>query len=154
MKPITRFRTGGLILMSVALLGCGGSTPGPKADLIPVSGTVKLGGRPMAGIQVAFVPIGSTAGQGAFAVTDDAGVYDLVHNATRLPGIGAGEYVVQFTKWVQPDGSPLPEKTAPHMVNAVNLIPPGWGGGGDAWPQTQIKVSPATTKLDFDIPAR
>jgi hypothetical protein len=38
------------------------------------------------------------------------------------------------------------------MVNAVNIIPPGWGGGGDAWPQTQIKVSAATPTLDFDIP--
>jgi hypothetical protein len=154
MKPITRLRHYGLMLMGAALLGCGGSVPGPKEDLIPVSGTVKLGGQPTAGIQVAFVPVGLTAGQGAFAVTNDAGAYDLVHNATRLPGIGPGDYVVQFTKWVQPDGLPLPEKTAPHLVNAVNLIPPGWGGGGDAWPQTQIKVGRATTKLDFEIPAR
>jgi hypothetical protein len=140
--------------MILSLTGCGSAVTAPHEDLVAISGTVKLGGQPVAGIQVSFVPVGSTKGQGAWAVTDEAGEYELVHNATQQPGVAAGDYVVQFQKWVQLDGSPLPENTPPHIVNAVNIIPPGWGGGADASPQAQIKVSATTPTLNFDIPGR
>jgi hypothetical protein len=70
MKTMTRCAiVGWVLMMPFFLAGCGDSaTPYPKEDLVEVSGTVKLGGRPVAGIQVAFVPTGSTAGQGASAV--------------------------------------------------------------------------------------
>jgi len=154
MTTLMRGVLASLLVLTFFLPGCGDAVTPPHEDLVPISGTVKLGGQPIAGVQVSFVPVGSTKGQGASAVTDETGEYELIHNATQQPGVAAGDYVVQFTKWVQPDGTPLPEKTPPHIVNAVNIIPPGWGGGGDAWPQTQIKVSEATPTLDFDIPGR
>jgi hypothetical protein len=152
MTTWTRFAVATMLALTFLLPGCGESVTPPHEDLVPISGTVKLGGQPLAGVHVAFVPVGSTRGQGATAVTDETGEYELIHNATQQPGVAAGDYVVQFTKWVQPDGSPLPDKTAPHLVNAVNLIPPGWGGGGDAGPQAQIKVSTSTPTFDFEIP--
>jgi hypothetical protein len=154
MTTSMRFAVANILALTFFLCGCGESVTPPREDLVPISGTVKLGGQPLAGVYVAFVPVGSTRGQGASAVTDETGEYELIHNATQEPGVAAGDYVVQFTKWVQPDGSPLPDKTPPHLVNAVNLIPPGWGGGGDAWPQTQIKVLMTTPTFDFDIPGR
>jgi len=143
-----------MLTLTFSLSGCGESVTPPHEDLVPISGTVRLGGQPLAGVHVAFVPVGMTKGQGASAVTDETGEYELIHNATQQFGVATGDYVVQFTKWVQPDGSPLPDKTPPHMVNAVNLIPTGWGGGGDAGPQTQIKVLTTTPTFDFEIPGR
>src|SRR5882724_2691369 len=117
---MTRCKNAALLWMMLALLGCGGPAAPPKEDLVPVSGTVKIGGKPVAGIYVSFVPNGTTTGQGAAGVTDDEGKYELEHNATHEPGIPVGDYVANLSKWVMPDGKPLPKDTAPHMVNATN----------------------------------
>ena len=149
-----RFANIGMLMTTLVLLGCGDSVPAPpKQDLVPVSGTVKLDGKPAEGVLVSFVPSGSTTGQGASAVTDAEGKYALVHNAMQKPGIAVGDYTVQLTKWVLPDGSPLPKDKAPHMVNAKNMIPERWGesapGGGNA-----VKVPAGGTTRDFDVPTK
>jgi hypothetical protein len=152
-KMMNRFTIAGLLSMTFVLLGCLDSVqPPPKEDLVPVSGTVKLGGQPTEGILVSFVPTGSTTGQGAIAVTDSAGHYELVHNATKKPGTAAGDYVVELSKWVMPNGEPLPKDKAPHLVGAANVIPPRWaeqipGGRGN-----EVKVLAGGTTRDFDIP--
>jgi hypothetical protein len=145
-----RYKNTGVLCLMFTLLGCGDSaSPPPKEDLVPVTGTVKIGGKPAVGIYVSFVPSGSTKGQGASGVTDEKGEFELEHNATHEPGIAAGDYQAKLSKWILPDGSPLPKDTAPHMVNAKNLIPESWekGSGGNT-----MKVPPGGTKFDFDIP--
>src|SRR5258708_35488040 len=90
-------------------VGCGESGPKPPIEkLVPVTGTVKLGGAPAAGIRVSFIPSGATSGNGAFALTDESGEYELLHNATQEPGTPAGNYSGQFSKFVMPDGTPVP----------------------------------------------
>ena len=70
---ITRWTNAGLLLMTFVISGCGENVaPPPKLDLVPVSGTVKFGGQPTAGISVMFTPTGATKGQGASVVTDAA----------------------------------------------------------------------------------
>ena len=136
--------------MTLTLLGCGGSSAPPHEDLVPVSGTVKLGGKPAAGVFVSFVPVGATKGQGASGVTDESGKFVLEHNATHKPGIAVGDYVANLSKWVMPDGSPLPKDKAPHMVGATNAIPKAWTDGPG---QNTSKVPAGGSTIDFDIPA-
>jgi len=139
-----------LLLMTFVVLGCGDSVPPPpKEDLVPVSGTVKVGGEPVEGVTVAYIPTGSTKGQGATGVTDSQGHYELVHNATQEDGVAAGDYTVQLSKWVMPDGSPLPKDKAPHMSGAVNMIPRRWGERDMG---NQVKVPAGGTTKDFDVP--
>lgn len=136
--------------MTFALLGCGDSNAPPKEDLISVSGTVQIGGKPAAGVFVSFVPNGSTKGQGGSGVTDEAGKYVIEHNATHKPGVAAGEYLPNLSKWVMPDGSAMPKDKAPHMVGATNAIPASWREQGAG--QHILKVQAGSATFDFDIP--
>ena len=150
LTTMNRYKNVGLLWMSFVLLGCLDSVPPPpKEDLVPVTGTVKIGGKPAAGVFVSFVPAGSTKGQGASGVTDENGEFELEHNATHEPGIAAGDYLANLSKWVMPDGSPLPKDTAPHMVDAKNLIPQSWTEGYGA---NIVKVPAGGTTFDFDVP--
>ena len=146
----------GLLLMGCVLAGCGEKVaPPPKEDLVPVSGTVKLGGKPMEGVLVAFIPAGNTPGQGATAVTDEDGHYELIHSASKEPGASAGQYTVQLSKWVTADGSPLPPDKPPHMAGGKNLIPDRWAdkmGGAGGGQANQFSVPAGGATLDFDIP--
>jgi hypothetical protein len=148
-----RFTTAGLMLMMFVLLGCGESVaPPPKEDLVPVSGTVKVGGQPVEGVLVSFVPSGDTTGQGASGVTDSAGHYALVHNVTKKPGAPVGNYVVSLSKWVMPDGSAAPQNQPPHRTGAKNLIPDRWGEQVPGGRGNTANVAAGGTTLDFDIP--
>src|SRR5258708_10145300 len=106
----TRWTRAAVSVFAFLCVGCGESGPKPRVEnLVPVTGTVTLGGAPAAGIRVLFIPSGSTSGNGAFALTDESGEYELVHNATQEPGTPAGNYTVQFSKFVMPDGAPVPK---------------------------------------------
>ena len=48
------------LCMLALLAGCGGNSNLPK--LMPVTGTVTLDGKPLSGVMLSFVPIGSTHG--------------------------------------------------------------------------------------------
>lgn len=137
----------------LALPGCGESVaPPPKEDLVPVSGTIKIGGQPAEGVSVSFVPAGSTTGQGATGVTNKEGHYELIHGASQKPGAPVGEYTVNLSKWVMPDGSPLPADKPPHMVNAKNEVPDRWGEKMPGGRGNQVKVPAGGGTIDFDIP--
>lgn len=63
-----------LVSLSLCLCGCGG----PKGpDLTPVTGSVTYKGRPLAGVNVTFLP---ESGPGAFATTDADGKFSLKTN--------------------------------------------------------------------------
>lgn len=77
----------GIALTTLFAAGC---RPQQEKEVAPVSGTVKLDGKPLENVKVFFVPVsrGKDGKQGpiAFAVTDDKGHFTLAH---QDDGIGA-----------------------------------------------------------------
>jgi hypothetical protein len=106
-----------LLVISLALIGCGGG--GPK--MIPVTGVVTFEGKPIGKINVMFVPA-DTKGIIAQGTTEENGKFTL---QSLEPGDGAmsGEYKIAFkyvsdvipdmpgfTGGVKPEPSPIPLK--------------------------------------------
>jgi hypothetical protein len=79
-----------VLTLTVALIGCGSG--GDFADTVPVSGTINLGGAPLAGAKVTFVVKG-TEGRSASGLTDDSGKFKLTTFDTD-DGAIPGDYVV------------------------------------------------------------
>lgn len=79
------------------LAGCGG-----RADVAPVSGTIRLDGQPLAGARINTQPLGegqqANPGIGSFAVTDDTGRYSLELASPPQPGAVVGTHRVRITK--------------------------------------------------------
>lgn len=106
-----------------SLSGCGSSETGPDIEMIPVTGTVVMDGKPLAGAMVEFHPTGSTKGNGAYGLTDESGKFTLTDFHSN-PGCPPGEYGVTFSKITQPDGSPIPPGTQQGQVAMKEQIPP------------------------------
>lgn len=85
-----------LLTVGIALTGCSSSSRPPT---YPVTGTVSLQGKPVAGAAVTFVPA-DTEGEAASAITDSDGKYALT---TWEAGDGArpGQYRVKVSKQEQ-----------------------------------------------------
>ena len=130
------------------LVGCGGSNyEGPR--LCPVEGTVTLAGKPLSGVTLQFVPIGSTAGSGATGYTGQDGKYQLV--STRgFPGTPAGDYRVVAKKLVMPDGSDFPADSmvGPMDSPARQVLPSKYSARGN----TVLKVTVIEGPNVFDFP--
>jgi hypothetical protein len=91
----SRFLAGLFVFGSFALLasGCGGAAdPGVK-----VTGSVTKGGKPDAGVKVAFIPDDKAKGTGKGAQTDANGKFEL-----KVP---PGQYSVYLTKYVDSKGN-------------------------------------------------
>jgi hypothetical protein len=92
-----------LRFIAIALLaGLSGCSGGPK--VVPVSGTVMLGGKPLANAIVAFNPAAmpgkiEAPGPGSMGVTDDQGRYVLKIIGTdgRTAGAVVGEHRVRIS---------------------------------------------------------
>jgi hypothetical protein len=85
-----------LVTVGIVLTGCSNSSRPPT---YPVTGTVTLQGKPVAGAAITFVPTGEE-GDAASAITDSEGKYALT---TWQAGDGArpGEYRVKVSKQEQ-----------------------------------------------------
>jgi hypothetical protein len=92
---------------ALALLptGCGGS-PGP----VPVGGTVRWQGRPLAGGLVVFAPDADRGCRGplAFGTVGPDGAYSLATEAG--PGVPPGVYRITVTETPPATDSPLPAR--------------------------------------------
>ena len=88
-----------LILLTAGLLlsGCGSAGP----DLVPVSGTVTLDGKPLANAHVTFEPHN---GASSIAMTNSQGEYSLVFPGNRV-GALPGEHRVTIQYYLHSDGS-------------------------------------------------
>lgn len=86
------------MIFLVLSLGCQTRERGNIPRTAPVSGTVTLDGKPVAGAGVVFVPTGTPA-YGAYAMTDSAGRFTLKCSET-VKGAVPGNYLVQVTKVV------------------------------------------------------
>jgi hypothetical protein len=161
-RPIGRRFFVGVLVATLA--GCGG---GP--NVYPVSGSVRLKGKPLAGATVTFAPVGE--GRAAVATTEPDGTFRL---NTNLPGgsggSGAlpGDYKVTVSKFVPPDGMTEAEYEKKAAADAakresgaynpdvslpakVETVPPGYSDGA----KTKLKAavtSGGPNEFSFDIP--
>jgi len=121
-----------LVAAAALVLGCGG---GDK--IVPVSGTVKLDGKPLANAMVSFQPT-STAnnpkgGIGSYGSTDADGNYSLKTADTDKSGAIVGTHRVQINLKVESDDRPAFNRPPPKLLpKKYNLntelefkVPPG-----------------------------
>ncbi|MDY3555588.1 hypothetical protein R5W24_004731 [Gemmata sp. JC717] len=79
-----------IFAITVLFAGCGPSPP----QLAPVEGAVTLGGRPLANIEVVFVPEAGTHGRDIAAYTDADGRYRIPHDQAGGVGVPVGVHRV------------------------------------------------------------
>jgi len=89
------------VALLIALAGCGANSEGPQT--YPVTGTVTMGGQPVAGAMVAFTPDANQTGRvPGQASTDEDGEYDisifLEQGKSTKRGLPAGEYRITVVK--------------------------------------------------------
>jgi hypothetical protein len=96
------------------LTGCGGGGPADAPqDLVPVSGVLQDGGKPVPNAQILFYPATSSAPSSA--LTDAEGRFTLLYNDGR-PGAVPGDHKVTITTGMpmaQADGTDGPPPAAP-----------------------------------------
>ncbi len=114
------------LIAITSLTGCEETMEAPVEKLVPGSGTIKVDGKPMGAIRIRLTPINETKSVGgSWAVTKDDGTFSLTH-WTNEPGIAPGSYLITFSRYVKPDGTPLGERDSPAMVQAKETIAKNW----------------------------
>jgi len=78
------------LILTLIVAGCGPAAP----QLASVGGVITLKGRPVANIEVVFVPDGETSGRDIATYTDQAGNYAIVHNPNLNIGVPVGVHRV------------------------------------------------------------
>jgi len=140
------------------LLACGGCgeavPPAVVEDVVPVSGIVKFGGKPQAGIQVVFAPFGENVkSHGGTAVTDAAGKFQM-KNYMNADGIPPGQYAVTFS-WMSMAGAANPNQPPIPGITAKERIPPMWNDKSKKGRHNSVTILDAgKTDLEYDIPAK
>src|SRR5690606_17547755 len=100
-------------MLPVVISGCSDTpTRETPANVVPVSGTVKLNGEAVQGIRLGFIPQQGTSGAGAWAVTDASGNFTVKH-MNGGDGIEPGTYQVSFSLMRMPNGDPVPPGVSP-----------------------------------------
>jgi hypothetical protein len=129
-----------------AFLGCSGS------QYVPVSGVVKVDGKPYGKAAVSFQPIGTqdnpNPGRGSSAYTDENGRFVLFSDEND--GAVVGKHLVRITtranelKYEEGVGSADDAR----VVKPIEVIPPEW----NAESQKEFEVPPGgTDQANFDI---
>lgn len=128
--------------------GCGGGYN--VGELVPVTGVVKLNGKPTPGVAVTFLSESGTTGSGGSGTTDENGSFVVAHR-TGAPGLVAGTYKVIFSKLVLPDGSPMPTNpgTSAATLGARQMMPPDLADASRS--RRIVTVAPNAPPLDFDL---
>ena len=123
-----------LLAAGLAAAGCGPSAP----PVVPVTGTLTLGGEPAGGVLVRFLPIRAEGGESyatSEAVTDADGRYELEYRGRdeTLTGAAPGQHRVLLSDYAAAEARD--ESVAP------NRVPPLYGSAGTT-PLT-VTVEPA-----------
>jgi hypothetical protein len=123
---------------------------------VPATGRVTLGGKPLPGAIVRFVP--KTGGRDARAVTDQSGVYQMSTVVPRVApdkskGVVPGEYVVVISRVAMPDGTPPPadiiDENDAIAKGARQSVPAKYTN-----PETsplKVRVAPPKAENDFKL---
>jgi len=144
-------------LFCCAATGCGDSVVVPNwPDVVPCTGSVTMGGKPLTQAMVLFIPDVSTQGQGGSAQTDDSGKYTVSSRNSKgetIPGIIPGKYRVSFSRMVKPDGSvwvPDPTSSAgPATFGAREELPLKYSDPANSIQIAEVKAGGAP--VDFDL---
>jgi hypothetical protein len=134
-----------------AACGCGAPKPKPET-LVPVSGIVKLDGKPTEGIRMMFHPTGETKGLGGcWAITDQDGKFKVIHWSNK-EGLPPGSYHVVFSRKVKPDGTPLGKDDSPTMTQSIESIAPMYSNIAKAGLHNKVDVpDKGVSNLDFTL---
>lgn len=97
--------------------GCGGS-----AGLVPVSGTVRLDGQPLAQASLRFVPDGDARTHWGTALTGADGKYRVM-GPQGQDGLAPGPYKVTVSRLLRKDGTPPPANVPPIESDATESLP-------------------------------
>lgn len=141
----------------MSLPGCGSDVKPPPdvGPTAPVTGTVEMDGKPLAGATVNFKPKAAKQHYGAHGTTDAAGKYTLktdIGNGKTTPGAPLGQYDVTVSKFVKEDGSPLPsDANDPNqMLGARDSIPMAYTSAG-GHPDMNFEVTATGGTFDIKI---
>lgn len=125
MRGLLLFQTSLGILSLLLANGCsGGGGSADRPETAPVSGTVTLGGTPVAGATVTFMPMAESQpgqpsqGNAAFAITGAQGQYQLT-TFSSSDGAVPGEYKVTVTKF-----NPAADERNVASVESDEYVPP------------------------------
>lgn len=141
----------GFLLVGTTL-GCGGGVQKEVIPpLVPVTGTVKLDGKPAEGVTVTFVPAANNKGNPSSGVTNAEGKYTLVYR-NGAPGVAVGDYVAMFSKLTQKDGSPIPPDKTAADVMAIDQIPEKFRMMEN--PRYTVSVPEGGKSFDFEIKSK
>ncbi|TWU20692.1 hypothetical protein Pla52o_45710 [Novipirellula galeiformis] len=136
-----------LAAFTVALTGC---SRGTDVELVPVSGTVTVAGKPTEGITVTLL---RQSGEGKqhfpYGKSDAEGKFTLKVSETES-GAPVGQYTALFERWTLPDGSPIPEGQTPADSGAVNQIPQRYTDPSTS-PETVTIAADGADNLSFDL---
>jgi len=116
------------LLVVASITGCTGDGVKPFPNMVPVSGTVTLKGKPLPQGTILLAPIDPLKGQSASGQIDD-GKFTL-STTVSAPGVMIGKYQVRITSI---NGAPpvaaMPSKRSKNDVSAnpASLIPAKYG---------------------------
>lgn len=146
----------GLVIFSLTALflaacGCGSGDETQSYSLVSVSGTVKMGGKPLEGAQMSFTPNQvnkpSTPGE---AFTDSQGQYEAKFRGRS--GLAPGKYSVTIAKLPTDKG----QSTDPFMAQLAKDATRARSKDA-APPKVEVTVEKEVPAgggtLDFDVPA-
>lgn len=150
------FRSAYLPLSLTLLLGCGGGAPKVVLpETVPVTGTIKLDGNPLAYSTVMFVPTGMTKGIDCIGNTDDSGNYTL-KQVRGKDGAPPGEYKVVVSLLKKGDGTPAMKPGAEQKEGEGGVVVESLKPWYSDPLQTQLKatVPAGGGKVDFDLKSK
>lgn len=135
----------GAAIFCLAMFGCGS-----KGDVVPVSGTVRVDGKPTENIAVSFTPIlgQSTPGPTSSGLTDSEGRFTLsTVQERRISGAVPGRHRVTLNRRIPGlDGLPYGEAVT-KVAEANRALPPSTRDGS----LTFDVPSSGTAEADFPL---
>lgn len=129
-------------VLAVLLAGCGGP------PLASVEGTVTLAGRPLADVEVQFIPDPAlgTRGPPASAYTDAAGKYRIVADGTAGVVVGRHRVCLNDATLMMPGGGEGGERAGPRRSRL-----PAEYSDATRTPFKDVEVQPGTQTRDFAL---
>ncbi|HUY88042.1 MAG TPA: carboxypeptidase-like regulatory domain-containing protein [Pirellulales bacterium] len=141
------------MVVCLALCGCNRAPAIPKVQTLPVTGTVTLDNKPLAGAVVLFTISDPPAT--FFATTKEDGTYQLQALEGREASL-KGRCEVTISRMVKPDGSPLDvaKGEAPAIVGAVEQLPQRYSMPGMSELTADVPEGGGTLTFDFDLKSK
>ena len=143
-RPST-FAVLGLSTLLFLFTGCGDNGP----QRAPIKGKITIGGQPLAGGQILFVPIAPTTGpstsaairNGEFALKKEQGPIIGTHRVEVEADLPLGFSIDDDVAFAQRQGKPLPPNPVPPQYNRQSTL------------TTEVKAN-IENEFTFDVPAK